>query len=147
MKKAIGFLSFEDAFGFYCGFVNSLPDEANFLLHREHGLCVVICELLGQRYVLLQNEQVSVQDLLLELEKVNKENKTLVSIKNRYPLNAKSLQSILNSMDTEYDRMALKAVVFALHSRPEIYNLGIKPDRAVQFLSKKLSTADKSERL
>ena len=34
----------------------------------------------------------------------------------------------------------------ALHSRPEIYNLGIKPDRAVQFLSKVLSTADKSEK-
>ena len=62
----------------------------------------------GQRYVLLQNEQVSVQDFLLELEKVNKEKKNLVSMKNRYPLNAKSLHSILNSMDTEYDRMALK---------------------------------------
>ena len=131
-EKAIGFLSFEDAYGFYCGFVNSHPDEANFrdhLLHREHGLCVVICELHGQRYVLLQNEQVSVHDLLLELEKVNEENKTLASMKNRYPLNAKSLHSILNSMDTEYDRMAMKAVVFALHSRPEIYNLGIKPER------------------
>ena len=49
-------------------------------------------------------------------------------------------------MDTEYDRMALKAVVFALHSRPETYNLGIKPDRAVHFLSRVLSTADESEK-
>ena len=148
-EKAIGFLSFEDAYCFYCGFVNSHPDEANFrdhLLYRQHGLCVVICELPGQRYVLLQNEQVSIQDLLLELEKVNEENKTLASMKNRYPFNAKSLHSILNSMDTEYDRMALKAVVFALPSRPETYNLGIKPHRAVHFLSKVLSTADESEK-
>lgn len=49
-------------------------------------------------------------------------------------------------MDTEYDRMALKAVAFALHSRPETYNLGIKPGRAVHFLSKVLSTADESEK-
>ena len=65
-------------------------------------------------------------------------------MKNRYPLNAKSLHPILNITDTEYDKMALKAVVFALHSRPETYNLGIKPDRAVQFLSKVLSAADES---
>ena len=50
-------------------------------------------------------------------------------------LDAASLNSILHSMDTEYDCMALKTVVFALHSRSETYNLGIKPDRAVQFLS------------
>ena len=63
--SSVGFLSFEDAYGFYCGFVNSHPDEANIrdhLLHREHGLCVVICELLGQRYVLLQNEQIKVNE-------------------------------------------------------------------------------------
>ena len=41
--------------------------------------------------------------------------------------------------------MALKAVIFALHSRPQTYELGIKPDRAVKFLSKVLSVADKSK--
>ena len=42
--------------------------------------------------------------------------------------------------------MALKAVVFALHSRSETYNLGIKPERAVQFLSKVISVSDECEK-
>jgi len=41
--------------------------------------------------------------------------------------------------------MALKAVIFALHSRSQTYDLGIKPDRAVKFLSKVLLVADESE--
>ncbi|CAB4005466.1 RNA-directed DNA polymerase from transposon X-element [Paramuricea clavata] len=41
--------------------------------------------------------------------------------------------------------MALKAVIFALHSRSQTYELGIKPDRAVKFLSKVLTVADESE--
>lgn len=49
-------------------------------------------------------------------------------------------------MDTEYDRMALKAVIFAMHSRAEISDLGIKPDRAVNFLSKVLMASEESER-
>lgn len=68
------------------------------------------------------------------------------SVKHRFPLNADSLNSILNSMDTEHDCMALKAVIFALHSRSETYKLGIKPDRAVNFLSKVLSASDECEK-
>jgi sulfite reductase alpha subunit-like flavoprotein len=63
----------------------------------------------------------------------------------RFPLDYESLNKLLNSMDTEYDRMALKAVIFALHSRSQTYELGIKPDRAVKFLSKVSAVADESE--
>ena len=41
--------------------------------------------------------------------------------------------------------MALKAVIFDLHSRSQTYELGIKLDRAVNFLSKVLTVADESE--
>ena len=64
------------------------------------------------------------------------------SVKHCLHLNA----AILNSLDTEYNRMALKAVVFTLRSRSETYNLGIKPDRAVQFISKVMSASDESEK-
>lgn len=63
----------------------------------------------------------------------------------RFPLDSELLNKILNSIDTEYDPMALKAVIFALHSRSQTYELGIKPDRAVKFLSKVLTVADESE--
>ena len=64
----------------------------------------------------------------------------------RYFLDGNSLSKIISSMDTEYDRMALKAVIFAIHSRAKTYNLGIKPERAVKFLSKVLMASEESER-
>ena len=63
----------------------------------------------------------------------------------RFPLDSELLNKILNFMDTEYDRTTLKAVIFALHSRSQTYELGIKPDGAVNFLSKVLTVADESE--
>ena len=147
-NKAIGFLTFEDAYGFYRSFFDSCPDESSFrgnLLHEEHGLCVLLCEVYNKRFVLLESENFSVEDFLLELEMLND---ALVNSPTgqRFNLDSRSLNSILQSMDTEYDRMALKAVVFALHSRSETYNLGIKPDRAVQFLSKVISVSDDCEK-
>ena len=52
----------------------------------------------------------------------------------RYQLTAENLQDIINSLDTEYDQNALKAVVFATRSRRDVEALGIKADRAVNFL-------------
>ncbi len=68
--KAIGFLSFKDAYGFYCGFIDSTPEEANFrdhLLHKDHGLCVVVTEILGKRYILLQNEEISLEGFFVRI--------------------------------------------------------------------------------
>ena len=44
----------------------------------------------------------------------------------RYQLTAENLQHIINSLDTEYDQNALKAVVFATRSRRDVEALGIK---------------------
>ena len=54
----------------------------------------------------------------------------------RLKLTADVLERVLSSMDTEYDRNALKGILFTFLSRSEIYSLGVKPDRAVKFLSK-----------
>ena len=148
-SKSIGFISFEDAYGLYCGFFDSSPEDVSFrdhVLHRDHGLCVIITEVFGKRYILLKNEEVSCQDFFLELETLSEENAMSNLRGQRFPLDSESLNKILNSMDTEYDRLALKAVIFALHSRSQTYELGIKPDRAVKFLSKVLTVADESEK-
>ena len=50
-------------------------------------------------------------------------------------------------MDTEYDWMALKAIIFAIHSRAETYKLGIKPDRAVTSLLKVLFASEECKRI
>jgi len=146
--KAVGFISFQDAYGLYCGFFESSPEEVNFrdhLLHQDHGLCVIVTMVLGKRFIILKNEEVSIEDIFLELEKHSEEIAMNDLGNHRFPLDSESLNKILNSMDTEYDQMALKAVIFALHSRSQTYDLGIKPDRAVKFLSKVLLVADESE--
>ena len=45
-------------------------------------------------------------------------------------------------MDTEYDRNALKAVLFTTRSRKEIAELGINAHRAVKFLHNTISAAE-----
>ncbi|CAH3151964.1 unnamed protein product, partial [Porites evermanni] len=63
----------------------------------------------------------------------------------RLKLTADVLESVLASMDTEYDRNALKRILFTFLSRSEIYALGVKPDRAVNFLSKTLQASEEVE--
>ena len=48
-------------------------------------------------------------------------------------------------MDTEYDRNALKAIIFATQSRKEVEALGIKADRAVYFLKNSCKAAEECE--
>lgn len=96
------------------------------------------------RLIVLQNESTDIGQLPLELERIEDEDE--INTSSRYFLNEDSLSKILSSMDTEYDRMALKAVLFATHSRAETFNLGIKPDRAVGFLSKVIMACEESER-
>ena len=63
----------------------------------------------------------------------------------RVKLTADVLESVLASMDTEYDRNALKGILFTFLSRSEIYALGVKPDRALNFLSKTLQASEEVE--
>ncbi|CAB4031932.1 Hypothetical predicted protein [Paramuricea clavata] len=54
----------------------------------------------------------------------------------RFDLNADTLKHVLQSLDTEYDKSVLKAMIFATSSRRKVYELGIKPENAVHFLAK-----------
>lgn len=67
------------------------------------------------------------------------------SLSERLKLTAYFLESVLASMDTEYDRNALKEILFTFLSRSEIYALGVKPGRAVNFLSKTLQASEEVE--
>ena len=118
---------------------------SNFKIQPNKEFFIIVAEVYCKRFVLSQNENVSLEECLLELERLTKENVN-AGTEHRFYLDAASLNSILHPMDTEYDSMALKAVVFALHSRSETYSLGIKPDRAVQFLSKVISVSDENEK-
>lgn len=67
------------------------------------------------------------------------------NMKLRYQLTSSNLKVIIDSMDTEFDKNALKAVLFATRSRKDIEDLGIKADRAVKFLRNTISTSEECE--
>ena len=129
--KAFGYLSYGDAHDIFCGFVGRDVEDKEFrdhLLHKEYGLCVYVVSLLDNRWVILQNDTVDTGKFLLELEeRVSQEQETFI----RFDLNAQSLERVLKSMDTEYDKSVLKAMIFATASRRKTYELGIKPENAV----------------
>ena len=68
------------------------------------------------RYVILENDLKDIAWLLQELD-----NSAADSEHNeRYKLTCASLTNIIKSMDTEYDRNTLKAIIFATRSRKEV---------------------------
>ena len=86
--KAMGILTFCDAYDLYCGFMDTRPEEAQFcdhLLDQEHGLCVYITMIHKTRLNLLQNESTDIGQLLLELERIEDEDE--INTSSRYFLN------------------------------------------------------------
>ena len=86
--------------------MDTRPEEAYFrdhLLDREHGLCVYITMICNTQFVVLQNENTDIGQLLLELERITDEDEINNPV--RYSLDEKSLSRIIASMDTEYDQM------------------------------------------
>ncbi|XP_070580686.1 uncharacterized protein [Ptychodera flava] len=144
-NKVIGYLPFQDAYGFYCGFFDGQPTEEEFrdhLLHPDHGLCVTITSVVGRRFVILNNDSVDLTALFIEIQELEGTNDDSES---RFPLSLESVQKIIASMDTEYDKSVLKAVLFASSTRNYVYKLGMKPDRCVHFLSKVIDVSNEYE--
>ena len=73
--------------------------------------------------------------LLQDVEEVSNDS----NLNLRYQLTSSNLKVIINSVDTEFDKNALKAVLFATRRRREIEDLGVKADRAVTFLKNTIS--------
>ncbi|CAB4020881.1 RNA-directed DNA polymerase from transposon X-element, partial [Paramuricea clavata] len=141
-KRGRGFLNFADAYGLYSSFFENPVEKADFrdhLLHSDYGLRVFVATVHNTRYVILENDLTDIEWLLKDLEECR------VDPLIRFQLTCSNLRSIINSMDTEFDRNALKAVLFATRSRKEIADLGIKEDRAVNFLRKTVTTAAECE--
>ena len=130
---------------FFCGFVGRNVEDKEFrdhLLHEEYGLCVYVASLLDNRIIILQNDTVDTGKFLFDLERlISKEENTFT----RFHLDAGSLNRVLQSMDTEYDKSVLKAIIFSSATRKKTYELGIKPENAVGFLYKIVTASAECE--
>ena len=63
-----------------------------------HDLCVLVCEVYNKRFVLLQSENFSLEDFLLELTMLSDDALVHSSTGKRYNLDSSSLYSILQSI-------------------------------------------------
>lgn len=63
----------------------------------------------------------------------------------RLPLDFATVQQLLISMESEYDRSVAKGLLAALLPRAQLYNLGIKPDRIIGRLSQILNASKEAE--
>ena len=106
------------------------------LLHPEHGLrCLIYTHVSGQRYIILDNDGMDIAGFLMALikaeDQAEREMKLLVSGKLTYEI----VNNAVNSMDTEYDRNVLKAILSRLFDNKALYNVGIRPDLARKKLT------------
>ena len=95
------------------------------LLHPETGLSVVIVmhPVTLERFVVLNNPSCNVSVFLNHFTQ-----EFLYGDENEDQLRLhQEVSVLLKSMDTEYDRSVLRAIIALLHTRPETVNLGIDP--------------------
>ena len=59
-------------------------------------------------------------------------------------LDQETVSTLLKSMDTEYDRSILRAIIALLHTRSETVNLGIDPTLARRKIKKVIEVAEES---
>ena len=86
----------------------------------------------------MQNDTVDTSKFLIELDKLQSKDMETFS---RFNLNVESFNRVLQSVDTEYDKSVLKAMIFSTASRKKVQELGIKPDNAVKLLHKVVTAA------
>ena len=141
-----GFMTFEEALSIYLDAAEKpLSKEReddtkirfrDVLLHPEHGLrCLIYTHVSGQRYIILDNDEMDIAGFLMALikaeDQAEREMKLLVFGKLTYEI----VNNAVNSMDTEYDRNVLKAILSRLLDNKALYNVGIRPDLARKKLT------------
>ena len=141
-----GFMTFEEALSIYLDAAEKpLSEEReddtktcfrDMLLHPEHGLrCLIYTHVSGQRYIVLDNDEMDIAGFLMALikaeDQAEREMKLLVFGKFTYEI----VNNAGNSMDTEYDRNVLKAILSRLLDNKALHNVGIRPDLARKKLT------------
>lgn len=139
--KLKGILPFQEGYELYSSAFGPeilTPDPRNFrdnLLSDDIGLPVVVFMVKNVNYVALDPgcNVVRFLDLFINYE--------AEELETRFDLDAISLKTIIDSMESEYDRSVVRAIIATMCTRSEIYNLGIKPQVAVASLQRILTVS------
>ena len=128
------FLPFDEAMELYYSylgrespFIKTDKDHFQYaLLHESWGLCVYVIYVrtLQQKYIVLRPDEFGLE---LFLEMVCK-CETLEISENRMDLDSDKVESMMNTIDSEWDRKVARVFLGASRSRSEINRLGIDSD-------------------
>ncbi len=108
-------------------------------LFCDYGLPVTVFQWENESYIVLNPERWNIVRLLDVFY-----NKNIEKVK-RFDLNAASPKTIINSMESEYDKSILRGVLAATSTRSELYDLGLKPEAAVKTLKSVLAVSEEVE--
>ena len=142
--KGKGVLLFEEAYELYNSAFEAeltVPDRTNFrdeLLSSEIGLPVTVFTWNNVTYIVLNSERWNIVRLLSVFCEQGYDGKPT----SRFDLDAEALHTILDSMETEYDKSVVRAILAATSSRSELYDLGLKPDAAISNLERVLAVSE-----
>ena len=144
LGKGKGVLIFEEAYELYSSAFEAeltVPDRTNFrdeLLSSEIGLPVTVFTWNNVTYIVLNSERWNIVRLLNVFCEQGYDSKPT----SRFDLDAEALHTILDSMETEYDKSVVSAILAATSSRSELYDLGLKPDAAISNLERVLAVSE-----
>lgn len=143
----VGFMDFDIAFELYCAHQERFVDKKEFrdtLLHPEYGLCVNLVNFIHnnqRRYIILKSRDVDVPLLLSQLDQ---ESSNVIDV--RLQIDKDSVNSILNTMSSEWDKKCAKALLAGNKSRTQMELLGIKPDNLTKNVKHIVDVAQGVER-
>lgn len=144
-KKSKGILKFQDGYELFCsayGKDEIIPDRYTFrdtLLSEELGLPIVIFTTRnnGISFIMLNSDNWNIAGLFDAIIFDDDYEQSC-----RFDLDAQSLKKIMDSMDTEYDKSVVRAILACSSSRSELYDLGLKLDTAIKNLEHVLAVSD-----
>ena len=140
-----GYLSLDVVYHIYCGYFHDSPDKDHFrdtLLDPEVGLRVslIIHPETSQSYVVL-DPGYGLAKFFVEILSNSKPEEKL----SRMNLDPYSVNTIINSMDTEYDRSCAKVLLSADHSKKDLYNFCLKPSTTGRLIKKVVEQSQECE--
>lgn len=117
------------------------------LLHEKHGLRINIIRISeGFEYVALRPDEVDLESLLLDIFSAcgtKSGNSALV-------LDKETVQGIVSTMDSEWDKICLRVILRSIYSREEMIVLGFDPDNLpsmterVKFVVEEVKNAEEA---
>lgn len=139
-----GCLKFDIAYEIFCAHQEGPVDETTFrdaLLHPEYGLCIYIATVpistgITTRFIVLKSPTFNSIEFLNEIEKLKVNFSEIVDNNKRLNIGRQETQSIINSMDTEWDKTCAKVLSAGNKSLEEIEALGFDPDTMSNSISR-----------